>query len=80
MTARLSHLCLGNSAAHVWFLLVGRIGASRAATFHFLNPFLGVTIAALVLGEALRLSDMIGVVVIMGGILAVQLSRRPAPR
>ncbi len=67
----------GLLATWVWFALVGRIGAVRAATFHFLNPFLGVAIAALVLGEALRLLDLIGVVVIAGGILAVQLSRRP---
>ncbi len=67
----------GLLATWVWFALVGRIGAVRAATFHFLNPFLGVAIAALVLGEALRLLDLIGVVVIAGGILAVQLARRP---
>ena len=29
----------GLAATWVWFLLVGRIGAVRAATFHFLNPF-----------------------------------------
>ncbi len=67
----------GLLATWVWFALVGRIGAVRAATFHFLNPFLGVAIAALVLGEALRPLDLIGAVVIAGGILAVQLSRRP---
>ena len=66
----------GLAATLVWFLLVGRIGATRAATFHFLNPFFGVVIAALILSEALRWSDMIGVAVIMGGILAVQLSRQ----
>ena len=66
----------GLAATLVWFMLVGRIGATRAATFHFLNPFLGVAIAALILSEALRLNDLIGVVVIMGGILAVQLSKQ----
>jgi hypothetical protein len=35
----------------VWFELVGRIGAVKAATFHFLNPFLGVAISAIVLDE-----------------------------
>jgi drug/metabolite transporter (DMT)-like permease len=57
-------------------MLVNRIGAVRAATFHFLNPFLGVAIAALVLGEALRPLDVIGVAVIAAGILAVQVSRQ----
>jgi hypothetical protein len=35
----------------VWFELVRRIGAVKAATFHFLNPFLGVAISAIVLDE-----------------------------
>ena len=66
----------GLAATLVWFLLVQRIGATRAATFHFLNPFLGVAIAALILSEALGANDLIGVVVIMAGILAVQLSKQ----
>jgi len=66
----------GLAATLVWFLLVQRIGATRAATFHFLNPFLGVAIAALILSEVLRLNDLIGVAVIMAGILAVQISRQ----
>jgi drug/metabolite transporter (DMT)-like permease len=66
----------GLAATLVWFLLVERIGATRGATFHFLNPFFGVAIAAALLGEALRRWDLIGVLVIMGGILAVQLSRQ----
>ena len=66
----------GLAATLVWFLLVERIGATRAATFHFLNPFFGVAIAAALLNEALRFGDLIGVLVIMGGILAVQLSRQ----
>ncbi|MEO1000869.1 MAG: DMT family transporter, partial [Pseudomonadota bacterium] len=65
----------GLLATIVWFALVRRIGATRAATFHFLNPFLGVAIAAAILGEALGARDVLGVAVIMGGILAVQLSR-----
>ncbi len=67
----------GLAATLVWFLLVGRIGAVRAATFHFLNPFFGVAIAAVLLGEALRPLDMVGVAIIAAGILAVQLSKLP---
>jgi drug/metabolite transporter (DMT)-like permease len=70
----------GLLATFVWFKLVGMIGPVRAATFHFLNPFLGVAIAALVLGETLRPLDLVGVAIIMGGILAVQLSRQKAPK
>ena len=70
----------GLAATLVWFALVNRIGAVKAATFHFLTPFFGVTIAALVLNEALGFWDIIGVLVVTGGILAVQLSRQTAPR
>ncbi|MZR15295.1 EamA family transporter [Maritimibacter sp. DP07] len=70
----------GLAATWVWFALVGRIGAVRAATFHFLNPFFGVAIAAVMLGERLGLVDIIGVAVVTVGILAVQLSKqKPAP-
>jgi len=71
----------GLAATVVWFMLVNRIGATRAATFHFVNPFFGVAIAALLLGERLGPLDLIGVGIVMLGILAVQLSRqRPVPR
>jgi drug/metabolite transporter (DMT)-like permease len=65
----------GIIATYIWFLLVERIGATKAATFHFLNPFFGVAIAAVLLGEKLSYFDMLGVVVIMAGILAVQKSK-----
>ena len=68
----------GLAATFVWVLLVNRIGAVRSATFHFLNPFLGVAIAAMLLGETLRPFDLLGVAVIAAGILAVQLSRLPS--
>ena len=70
----------GLAATWVWFRLVQRIGAVRGATFHFLNPFFGVAIAALLLGEALGPMDLIGVAIIMAGILAVQLTKAPPPR
>jgi drug/metabolite transporter (DMT)-like permease len=67
----------GLLATWVWFLLVNRIGAVRAATFHFLNPVFGVGVAAALLGERLGLLDAIGVAVVTAGILAVQVSRMP---
>ena len=66
----------GLVATWIWFCLVARIGPTKAATFHFLNPFFGVAIAALLLGERLGTRDVIGVAVITVGILAVQLSRQ----
>lgn len=67
----------GLAATLVWFLLVGRIGAVKASTFHFLNPFFGVAVAAVLLGETLGMLDILGVVIIAGGILAVQLAKHP---
>ena len=70
----------GLTATWIWFLLVARIGATPAATFHFLNPFFGVVVAWALLGEQLGPLDVLGVVIVTFGILAVQLSRlrRPA--
>ncbi len=67
----------GLVATLIWFWLVRRIGATRAATFHFLNPVFGVAIAALLLGEAIGPIDAIGVLITTLGILAVQLSKAP---
>ena len=66
----------GLVATFIWFWLVQRIGAVKAATFHFLNTFFGVMIAAVLLGETLRIWDIVGVAVIMFGILAVQMARQ----
>ncbi|HCQ59141.1 MULTISPECIES: DMT family transporter [unclassified Sulfitobacter] len=78
LTLAFAYTCLvpGLAATVVWFWLVNRIGATRAATFHFLNPFFGVAIAALLLGETLGPRDILGVAIIAGGILAVQVSRQ----
>lgn len=69
----------GLLATLIWFWLVGRIGPTRAATFHFLNPVFGVAIAAMLLGESLGVIDVVGVAIVAAGILAVQLARtRPS--
>ncbi|WP_394198848.1 DMT family transporter [Litoreibacter albidus] len=68
----------GLMATWVWFMLVGRVGAVKASTFHFLNPVFGVAIAAVLLGESINVVDFIGVLIIAGGILAVQLSKQKA--
>ncbi len=66
----------GLAATIIWFLLVGRIGAVKAATYHFLNPFFGVAIAAVLLSEKMGMFDIVGVVIITFSILAVQLSKQ----
>lgn len=68
----------GIGATWLWFLLVNRIGAVRAATFHFLSPIFGVAIAAALLGERFGASDVLGATVVAAGILMVQLARLPA--
>ena len=70
----------GLTATVLWFALVKRVGAVRASTFHFLNPFFGVAIAALLLGEHISGTDIIGVLIAMAGILAVQMSRGATTR
>ena len=82
LTAAFAYTTLvpGLLATWVWFLLVARVGATPAATFHFLNPFFGVVIAWALLGERLGPLDVVGVAVIAGGILAVQVSRMRAAR
>ncbi|MFO7856756.1 MAG: DMT family transporter [Paracoccaceae bacterium] len=66
----------GLAATLVWFMLVRRIGPTRASSFHFLNPALGVGIAALILAEPFGWRDAAGVAVTTVGILMVQSSRR----
>ena len=68
----------GLIATFIWVLLLNRIGPLRAATFHFLNPVFGVAVASVLLGERLGPMDMVGVLIVTLGILAVQLSRQPA--
>lgn len=70
----------GLMATFIWVLLLNRIGAIRAATFHFLNPVFGVAVASVLLGEKLGWLDIIGVAVVTLGILAVQLSRQATPQ
>lgn len=64
----------------LWFRLVLRIGAVKAATFHFLNPAFGVGVAAVFLGESIGADDILGTAIVAAGILAVQLSRQRQAR
>lgn len=68
----------GIAATLVWFALVNRIGATEASAFHLLNPGFGVAIAALLLGEPLGATDLVGVAIVTAAIAAVQWSRRQA--
>ena len=70
-----SILISGLYATWLWIALVQRIGAVRAATYHFLSPIFGIAIAALYLGEAFGLADGVGAAVVAAGILIVQRAR-----
>ncbi len=62
----------------LWFKLVNRIGPTKASSFHFLNPFLGIAVAAFLLSEIITFRDFVGVFIITAGIIAVQLSKKPS--
>ncbi len=65
----------GLLATWIWFKLLGEIGATKAAAFHFLNPFFGVVVASIFLAETISKADLVGVGFIMTAILMVQFSK-----
>ncbi|MCY4260812.1 MAG: DMT family transporter [Rhodobacteraceae bacterium] len=70
----------GILATWIWFALVQRIGPTRASSFHYLNPFLGVAVATVVLDEHMGVIDLAGVLVITIGIILVNNSRGKRPK
>lgn len=63
----------------VWGLLIRRYGASTVAPFSMLVPFFGIASAALFLREAVHPTDVIGGVLVVGGVLLGSLRRRTRP-
>jgi drug/metabolite transporter (DMT)-like permease len=61
----------GIVATLIWFMLIKRVSAAGASTFHFLNPIFGVAIAYVLLGEPVSAWDGIGVALVALGILIV---------
>ncbi|MDR5886303.1 DMT family transporter [Vreelandella janggokensis] len=53
----------------LWLVLIRISGASTASSYHLLNPFFGVLLAYLILGEPLRMADFIGAALIVFGLL-----------
>ena len=62
----------GLIATWIWMKLINDIGAVRASSFHFLNPFFGAAVAATLLAEPVAWSDWVGVAIVMLGIALVQ--------
>jgi len=59
---------LGGFAA--WGYLIGRYGASTVAPFAMLVPLFGIASAALLLDEPVRPTDVLGGLLVVGGVLA----------
>ncbi|MBI1736202.1 MAG: DMT family transporter [Candidatus Rokubacteria bacterium] len=56
----------------IWFWLLDHGDASRASAWFFLNPILGLLLAALLLGESLDAHDLVGAAGVAAGIYLVQ--------
>ena len=56
----------------LYFTAIGRVGASRAALYTYLEPFLGVMFATLLLGERVTPFQLLGGVVVVAAILVAR--------
>lgn len=56
----------------IWFWLLDHGDATRASAWFFLNPILGLGLAALILGEPLSANDLVGAAGVAAGIYLVQ--------
>lgn len=64
----------------LWFIAIGRVGASRSALYTNLQPFLGAVFAVFVLSESLDVLQLVGGLVIASGIvLAGRIKLGPSP-
>ena len=68
---------LGGFAA--WGHLISRYGASTIAPFAMLVPIFGIASAALLLDEPVRPTDILGGLLVVGGVLAGLVSLPPRP-
>lgn len=68
-------------ATVTYFYLIENLGAGTASTTVYLIPVSGVILGALILGETLRPSMLIALVLILGGIFVInRFSAQPKPR
>ena len=61
----------------LWFTSIDRVGPSRASLFSNLQPFFGVVFALILLGEGLDVWEVLGGLLIFGGIVLERVRRRP---
>lgn len=62
----------------MWLYLIRRSGATTASTYHLANPFCGLLLSYLVLGSEFKLTDLIGVAIIVLGLFIVTRSKSEA--
>jgi drug/metabolite transporter (DMT)-like permease len=70
-------LCCSVVAFLVYNYGIGRLRASQAAITIYVTPLAGVTLAVLLLGEALAVFTLAGAALIMAGLYATQARARP---
>jgi drug/metabolite transporter (DMT)-like permease len=70
-------LCCSVVAFLVYNHGIGRLRASQAAITIYVTPLAGVTLAVLLLGEALTIFTMAGAALIVAGLYATQVTARP---
>jgi O-acetylserine/cysteine efflux transporter len=63
----------------LWGVLIRRYGAAPVAPFSMLVPFFGLSSAALFLGEPVHTLDVIGGLLVVGGVLLGAIRNRRAP-
>jgi drug/metabolite transporter (DMT)-like permease len=61
----------------LYYTAVRRIGASRAAVYQYLQAFLGVLFAVLLLREQVTLVQLVGGAIVVGSVVLSRSSRRP---
>jgi O-acetylserine/cysteine efflux transporter len=64
----------------LWARLMGLYPASVVAPFALLVPIFGLGFAAVLLGEAVGVRELVAAVLVLGGVLLTLLAPRPAPR
>ena len=62
----------------MWLYLIRRSGATTASTYHLANPFCGLLLSHLVLGSEFKLTDLVGITIIVVGLFVVTRSKSKA--
>ncbi|WP_344070106.1 DMT family transporter [Microbacterium sediminicola] len=68
--------CLGTGVVYVWNMrVIAAWGAVGASTVTYVIPVVGVALGILVLGESFALHELVGALIVVGGVVLVQWKR-----